>query len=171
MLPVSVICYNGIEGCFKEGEFASSIFLQNSSNFLVSFWYFLNYTFVSCWCERYVSSRTISLLCLIQLCGLEDQIIKVGIWIEKYYRWGKENDPEISTCRLAINIEFLHFLVSFWYFLNYTFVSCWCERYVSSRTISWCKVTSSYPDVQPNIKISNLQTHLPWNNLLFHCSK
>jgi hypothetical protein len=60
MLPVSVICYNGIEGCFKEGEIASSIFLQNSSNFLVSFWYFLNYTFVSCWCERCVSSRTIS---------------------------------------------------------------------------------------------------------------
>ena len=24
MLPVSVICYNGIEGCFKEGEFAIS---------------------------------------------------------------------------------------------------------------------------------------------------
>jgi hypothetical protein len=44
-----------------------------------------------------------------------------------------------------------NFLVSFWYFLNYTFVSCWCERYVSSRTISWCKVTSSYQDVQPNI--------------------
>ena len=37
MLPVSVICYNGIECCFKEGEIASSIFLQNSSNFLVSF--------------------------------------------------------------------------------------------------------------------------------------
>ena len=46
-----------------------------------------------------------------------------------------------------------NFLVSFWYFLNYTFVSCWCERYVSSRTISWCKVTSSYPDVQPNITV------------------
>jgi hypothetical protein len=47
-----------------------------------------------------------------------------------------------------------NFLVSFWYFLNYTkIVSCSCERYVFSRTISWCKVTSSYPDVhvQPNI--------------------
>jgi hypothetical protein len=41
------------------------------------------------------------------LCSLKDWIIKGGIYIEKYYWWGNENYPEISTRRLAINTEFL----------------------------------------------------------------
>jgi predicted TIM-barrel fold metal-dependent hydrolase len=41
-----------------------------------------------------------------QLCDLKNQIIKVGIYIEKYDRWRNEKYLEISTRRLAINTEF-----------------------------------------------------------------
>ena len=42
------------------------------------------------------------LLCLIQLCGLKDWIIKVGIYIEKYHQLGNRNYPEMSGYQYRI---------------------------------------------------------------------
>jgi hypothetical protein len=36
MLPVSVICYNGIEGCFKEAEFAISWYPSDIFSIILS---------------------------------------------------------------------------------------------------------------------------------------